>query len=368
MKAIKAISLLLTVPLMLSACSTAAGSDNTDDGLIHGEDFRKPYITNIYDICSSDDDESHYYDIVSGAHLNVTCEIDPNLPEDTDITMYIFKENNEYIWDPDDAVECVTGTSATVPLMNPNIDYPIGEAPALKFSCDVPAGLESGEYVLVFTYDDNEVDTIETVHIVASADETFKVVPEVTYPEGVRKPVIYLYPEEETEVDVSLDFTGEITCTYPAYNDGWNVIAAPDGRLFDTATGRYYDYLFWEGDTELTDPFSNAICVKGCDTEEFLEEYLDAAGLSSSEIDDFITYWLPKMQDNEYNLISFPTEEYEELAGLNVSPSPDTVIRIYMVFTPLNEEAEIPEERALVMPHGVERTGFTVVEWGGSEI
>ena len=34
------------------------------------------------------------------------------------------------------------------------------------------------------------------------------------------KPVIYLYPEEETEVTVSLDYDGELTCVYPAMEDG----------------------------------------------------------------------------------------------------------------------------------------------------
>ena len=31
------------------------------------------------------------------------------------------------------------------------------------------------------------------------------------------KPVIYLYPEEETTVSVQLDYTGQLTTTYPAY-------------------------------------------------------------------------------------------------------------------------------------------------------
>ena len=47
------------------------------------------------------------------------------------------------------------------------------------------------------------------------------------------KPVIYLYPEKETAVDVSLDYKGELTCTYPEYDGGWSVIAKPDGTIFD---------------------------------------------------------------------------------------------------------------------------------------
>ena len=41
------------------------------------------------------------------------------------------------------------------------------------------------------------------------------------------KPVLYLYPEEETEVTVTLDFDGTLTSTYPDYGDGWTVTARP---------------------------------------------------------------------------------------------------------------------------------------------
>lgn len=62
------------------------------------------------------------------------------------------------------------------------------------------------------------------------------------------KPVIYLYPEVETEISVSLTLNGALTCTYPAYRDGWTVTASPDGVLTD-ARGQVYNYLYWEGGT-----------------------------------------------------------------------------------------------------------------------
>ena len=34
------------------------------------------------------------------------------------------------------------------------------------------------------------------------------------------KPVIYLYPEKETRVNVKLDYDGTLTSTYPFYGDG----------------------------------------------------------------------------------------------------------------------------------------------------
>ena len=56
------------------------------------------------------------------------------------------------------------------------------------------------------------------------------------------KPVIYLYPETETEVTVNLTYNGKLTCTYPAYKNGWTITALPDGTLVDQ-NGQTYNYL-----------------------------------------------------------------------------------------------------------------------------
>ena len=132
-------------------------------------------------------------------------------------------------------------------------------------------------------------------------------------------------------------------------------------------TERYYEYLFWEGTRSFDDyVFEHAACVSSEDTAAFLEEYLEAAGLNDREIDDFISYWLPRLQASSYNLISFPSEEYCNWAMLDVDPAPDTLIRVYMVFAPLKSPVEIPDHMALELPDKPERHGFTVVEWGGS--
>ena len=180
---------------------------------------------------------------------------------------------------------------------------------------------------------------------------------------GVRKPVIYLYPEEEQEVTVRLLYDGELTCTYPAYGDGWQVTAFPDGRLRD-ADGKYYNYLYWEGISEIGFDFSEGFCVAGEDTAAFLEDALAKLGLTSREANEFIVYWLPEMQKNPYNLISFQTDAYTNHAELLIDPSPDTLIRVFMAWKPLEKKVEIPEQN-LTAP---ERKGFVVVEWGGAEV
>lgn len=178
------------------------------------------------------------------------------------------------------------------------------------------------------------------------------------------KPVIYLYPEEKTQVSVTLDFDGELTSTYPAYEDGWTVDASPDGTLTDPATGRQYYCLFWEGLSPTEYDFSTGFCVAGENTAAFLEDALADLGLTEKEANEFIIYWLPKMEHNPYNLISFQTEAYTDSAALTIDPAPDTLIRVFMAWQGLDQPVEV-EPQTLTAP---DRTGFTAVEWGGAEM
>jgi len=188
-----------------------------------------------------------------------------------------------------------------------------------------------------------------------------------TYLSKSRTPIIYLYPETRTEVGVKLELDGKLTVTYPDYDstDGWTVTADPDGTLTDKK-GRKYSYLFWEGDINIKPDLSKGFCVKGEDTAEFLENALAELGLNEKEANDFIIYWLPQMMGNKYNVITFQTKEYEDVAHLYVTPRPDTVIRVNMLWYSSEKQVNIrPQELTSVNPSV--RKGFTVVEWGGEE-
>ncbi len=177
------------------------------------------------------------------------------------------------------------------------------------------------------------------------------------------KPVIYLYPEETTDVTVKLDVTGRLTAVYPAYDNGWRVTAQPDGTLTDEL-GRAYYCLYWEAESDTKYDLSEGFCVPGGETAAFLEDALAQLGLTEREANEFIIWWLPRMEGNAYNLISFQTDIYEAHAKLTVDPAPDTVIRVFMAWQGLDAPVSIPAQ-TLTAP---ERSGFTVVEWGGSEI
>ncbi len=203
----------------------------------------------------------------------------------------------------------------------------------------------------------------ESVRYAVSADGKAEPMQTGGANETYGKPVIYLYPPQTTDVTVKLPGVN-LTCTYPAYNDGWTVTAAPDGTLVNHADGKEYSYLFWEGDGPLDADFSEGFCVRGEDTAAFLQETLSALGLSPREYNEFIVWWLPQMKDNAYNLINFAWEEYDRAAPLEITPAPDTLLRVFMVWQAAEEFVDIP---APTLPPAPERNGFTVIEWGGTE-
>lgn len=183
----------------------------------------------------------------------------------------------------------------------------------------------------------------------------------------VWKPVIYLYPAQQQEVSVTLDYPGDLLITYPKYVNGWNVIANPDGKLINNKDGKEYSYLFWEGKekSEIKYDMTTGFVVKGVDTIEFLQKKLSEIGLTPKEYNEFIVYWGPQMINNQYNLIHFATDsEYANRVNLNILPTPDSVLRVFMVYKSIDKYIEVDPQ--VFSPF--ERNGFTVIEWGGSQI
>ena len=184
---------------------------------------------------------------------------------------------------------------------------------------------------------------------------------------SIDKPIIYIYPTQETEVAVKLEKPEYLTCTYPKYEEkGWKVIAKPDGTLIDKQTGRELYSLYWEGKNSIKLKIEKeGFCIKGENTASFLEEKLSLLGLNAKEQKEFIVYWLPKLEKNKYNYIRFATEEeINENMPIQVTPKPDTIIRVLMVWKGMQKPIEV-EKQQLKTPT---RTGFTVVEWGGTEL
>ena len=182
------------------------------------------------------------------------------------------------------------------------------------------------------------------------------------------KPVIYLYPQKIENVKVELDYKGKLIADYPAYDysiKGWDVTAYPDGKIINK-DGKEYSYLFWEGEPSIPINYdlSTGFVVKGEDTVKFLQDTLSKMGLTPKEYNEFIVYWYPKMKDNKYNLIHFADKQYTDTAPLTITPTPDSILRVFMVFKPLDKAIELKSQEI----KSFNRTGFSVIEWGGTEL
>ncbi len=184
----------------------------------------------------------------------------------------------------------------------------------------------------------------------------------------IKKPIIYLYPTQKTDIKIDLEFKGKLLTSFPKYDNNWSVTAYPDGRIFDNKTNRFYSSLFWDGMQNFTKEHYNYLSgfvVSKNDLTNFLIEKLENIGLNNYETNEFIQYWLPILEQNETNFIHFYVNaDYDIISKNNVFPKPDTSIRIFMEFYALDKSIEISEQRF----SKTERKGFTLVEWGGSDV
>ena len=73
---------------------------------------------------------------------------------------------------------------------------------------------------------------------------------------------------------------------------------------------------------------------------------------------------MPKLLKNRINLCSFQTKKFFEDYELNVTPKPDSMIRIFLTIKKLDRPINIKDQKLL----SVERKGFTLIEWDGSSL
>jgi len=202
------------------------------------------------------------------------------------------------------------------------------------------------------------------------------------------KPAIYLYPEEPTHLRVKLNPAGQLIVSNPPYDPekGWEIIAYPDGTLKLTTDNRLlttdYPYLFYEAALEKVFIAPEGFLVEGKNVLQFFKDTLPKLGLNPKEIQDFINYWMTRLdQSQPYYFIHFlDNEQIEELEPLTlettkplpidkithvydfVQTNPDTEIRIRAYFKPLSQPIEVSPQ---TLPTPPDRVGFTLVEWGG---
>jgi hypothetical protein len=177
------------------------------------------------------------------------------------------------------------------------------------------------------------------------------------------KPVIYLYPTRETRVSVNVRPAGGVSVSDPPIGAGWTVTARPDGRITNLADGKDYPYLFWES-PDAAPPFAyrEGFVVARADLAGFFRARLAELGLNAAETADFLAYWLDALPAYPwYQFYFFDQARIDREAPLDISPAPDTVIRVFFDYRGLDDPVQVAPQ-VLSAPA---RRGFTVVEWGG---
>lgn len=182
------------------------------------------------------------------------------------------------------------------------------------------------------------------------------------YCASVAKPILYLYPEKETDVTVRFSNPEILETTYPKFNGKWEVKAKSTGDLYDKF-GKYYYALYWDEKKVHSVDFSEGFYVDKDNAIDFLEKKLSYIGLNDKERNEFIMYWLPVLEKNGKNLVYFElTEERESYNKLLISPKPDSMLRLVIHIKKVDKKVNIPKQSLSKF----RRVGFTAVEWGGT--
>lgn len=239
----------------------------------------------------------------------------------------------------------------------------LGEYKLLIPSTDTSIFFFKSQYneVVVWSYNFQSQHVV-TLNFNSSANDLMKV---------SAKPVIYLYSQEELDVTIDLDYHGDLTFTYPQLKENWNVQLNQNGIMYD---GKKYPYLFWEGESNHLAFNKNdngsipGEIVSKDNVIDHLENSLIKLGLNDTEKTDFISFWGPRMTQTEFVLVQFVVDsEYaKQIAELHVNPRPDNVRRVYMYFSSFEIEPKF--ETTPQDMNSFNREGFTIVEWGGTEI
>ncbi|MBI2258864.1 MAG: hypothetical protein HYU67_08200 [Flavobacteriia bacterium] len=190
---------------------------------------------------------------------------------------------------------------------------------------------------------------------------------------SVEKPVIYVYNSDPINFSLQLKTKGELTFSYPKLSDTntWNMKTGKNGILI-SENGSEYPYLFWEAKQDFTSIETNSYnsneIVSGKNLVPYFEKELTKLGFNSKEIADFITYWCPKFINAQNVQIQFFIDDNCSLIGeLNIIPKPDNLRRVFVLFQ-ANPKIISGFTKKTLNEKVLDRTGFTVLEWGGSEV
>jgi len=194
--------------------------------------------------------------------------------------------------------------------------------------------------------------------VACNENESDSVFKEVTDIAIVRKPNIYIYPQEEMDLVVSLLFPlgGEVVASIPEYNNGWDIHIDTDGMIDDQ-----YNYLFYECKHPNLYQNDKGFCIEKNELKSFFEKNMSLYHFSPQEIKDFTDYWIPLLNEFDYYAIYPQTGDIiDKNVQLEFSVIPDNVNRLFYGIQGIDQCIEL--EAPVITPFT--RSGFFVVEWG----
>jgi len=180
------------------------------------------------------------------------------------------------------------------------------------------------------------------------------------------KPVIYFYPTTTTDITAKLDLKWDFSITYPqiSKDNTRSIKAQPDGTLTDNKDGKEYSYIFREASNMQPWKIDEWFVVEKKNYVSFLQERLSYLGLTSREYNEFIVYRVPLMNQYPYVALKFAGKDYTDQAPLTITPTPDSIQRVFMVFQWLDKKIDLPPQQLAPFT----RSWFAVIEWWGTQI
>jgi hypothetical protein len=173
----------------------------------------------------------------------------------------------------------------------------------------------------------------------------------------IGKPAVYLYPTQDQRIAVKLKIDGRITISDPPYQNRWDVWSTKNSLI----DGKY-DYLFYEAAVQNIPVPTKGWVVAHANLESWLDRFLPQLGLNGKETSQFKEYWLAHIPVSKFVVIKVISPEFlNQRVRLEISPKPQTLIRVILHFQNSDSAFSIPEP--VISP--LQRNGFTVVEWGG---
>ncbi|MBK8805626.1 MAG: hypothetical protein IPO21_02805 [Bacteroidales bacterium] len=175
----------------------------------------------------------------------------------------------------------------------------------------------------------------------------------------VKKPNIYIYPSEQIDLTVKLNFPmgGKVVASIPDYGKGWNITVDTSGMINNT-----YSFLFYESKQPDIWQRSYGWNVQTDKLESFFRQNMTDYGFKGREIEDFIEYWIPRLNDyTSYSIYPQTQSLIEEVIQLDFSKQPENILRLFYVVEGSNQ---LKDNLTIPTIDSFKREGYFATEWG----